>query len=112
MNIIDFGYVNKLLTGIWNFLVTFNSPMVRLGALLSIGLSIFTEVKNLWSSLFTRIDSLAVVATGNADFTPLSFLNYIFPFEELLTITAAWLSLYVLCAAIRIIKSFIPTIAT
>lgn len=85
---------------------------VVLGPLAAVVTMIFGYMTVLWNEMFARIDALILQASvGPLDFSPLSFLNYIFPIDDVLTCLTAYAALRVLCAAIRIIKSFIPTIS-
>ncbi|MBI2510513.1 MAG: hypothetical protein HYV96_00920 [Opitutae bacterium] len=67
---------------------------------------------SLWPTLFARIDALTVNATGGAlSFQPCGLINAIFPLAELLNFLVAYGALRLAAAGIRIVKSFVPTIA-
>lgn len=66
----------------------------------------------LWESLFTRIDGMiAGAAPGAISFAPLGLVNYVFPLDTLLTTVVTYAAIRLTCAGIRIVKSFVPTIA-
>ena len=71
----------------------------------------FTYFNDLWSDLFTKIDALVVPAGAAADFSPLSMANYYFPLDTVCTYIASYLTFIAACTVIRVIKSFIPTVA-
>ena len=72
----------------------------------------FNSVANtLWGQLFAKVDTLAAGTFGAADFSPCGLLNYVFPLDTLCTLISAYAAVVLVCAAIRIIKSFIPSIA-
>lgn len=77
----------------------------------TLGLAVFTFVNQMWATLFAKIDGLVAPAMGNADFSGLGMINYIFPLDTVCTYISAFMLLRVTCAVIRIIKSFIPTVA-
>lgn len=77
----------------------------------SVALAINNYINELWAELFARVDAMAVGATGMADFSPLGMVNYIFPLDTVLTFLTAYATLRAACAAIRVVKSFIPTIS-
>lgn len=67
---------------------------------------------DLWQQLFAHLDALVKPSVaGTVDFSPFTLCNYFFPLDTLCTLTTTFAALYVSASAIRIIKSFIPTIA-
>lgn len=81
------------------------------GALVTLS-SIYALANELWASLFARIDALIMPAVGaSANFAPLSLVNYVFPLDTVLQLIVAYAGLRAACAVIRIIKSFVPTVA-
>ncbi len=48
---------------------------------------------------------------GVADFSPLGLANYIAPIDTLLTLIVVYMSVRLATVSIRIVKSFVPTIA-
>lgn len=82
--------------------------LVALGAIIAI-IKFFNGV---WASAFDKIDSLVVASTPSSigSFEPMGLANYVFPLDTLLNLFASYLVARVACYAIRIIKSWIPTI--
>lgn len=72
---------------------------------------LFEQARAFWTTLFDKIDQLAVTSFGDASFQPLGFANYLLPLDWLCTQLVIWFGVYALCAVIRIIKSFIPTVS-
>lgn len=95
-------------------LVSSLSPTVRLLFLVGSGaLAFFNWLNAIWAALFSRIDAAASPAmlSLGVDVQPLSFLNYVVPLDTLLTLLTAYFAFKGVSALIRIIKSFVPTIA-
>lgn len=88
------------------------SPAVR--AVLGIGsvaLAINAYANQLWAELFLKVDTLAAGTFGEVNLSPCAFINYVFPLDTACTLLSAYAALVAICATIRIIKSFIPSIA-
>lgn len=83
----------------------------QIGALLAVVVAVLKLLNELWLDLFARLDSLTVGAFGTADFSPCSFINYIFPLDDVLNAITIYAALRIACAGVRIVKSFIPTIS-
>jgi hypothetical protein len=62
-------------------------------------------------SIISKVDQITVNLVGVADFSPLSLANYLFPLDQLLLYISSYLVLLLICAVVRIIKSFVPTIS-
>lgn len=93
------------------FLGLFNNPATSTGAILALLVPVFSTARALWSQLFQYMDQLAVTTFGNVEFQPLGFANYLLPLDWFCTQLAVWFGVYVLTSIIRIVKSFIPTVA-
>lgn len=103
--------MRTILTVIYNLLASMH-PALRVGlGVGSILIAFLQYINALWADLFARVDALAVGSTGVADFSPLGFVNYVFPLDTVLTFCTSYCALRLVCAAIRIVKSFIPTIS-
>lgn len=102
----------NLLIRVVRLLTTFQGPFAKLSALCSLALALWTFARDLFRELLARLDLIAVQATGNADFSPLSFANYLFPVDEFCVHLTVLCVLTLVTALIRIIKSFIPTLAS
>ena len=101
-----------LLAKLFTWIGTFG-PVVRIIlAVSTVGLTLYSFLSAVWVNLFAEIDSLVLpsMPTG-VDFSPLGLLNYVFPVDTLCTYVTALLALKLACTGIRIVKSFIPTVA-
>lgn len=81
---------------------------------LTVAAMIFTGVGSinfLWGRLFAYVDAIVGRAAGTSDFSGLSFINYVVPLDTMCDLLVWYAGLRLACAAVRIIKSFIPTIA-
>jgi len=98
-----------------NLLSNFALPMARLLTLLAIATAFWASSSQLYTSVITGGDALilpdALVSPTSADFRPLAFVNFLFPLTEMMALLTAYMAIYAAAAVIRIIKSFIPTIA-
>lgn len=103
--------MKTILTAIYNLFAGM-SPAVRVFlGIGSIAIAVNHYVNSLWMDLFGRIDAMAASSTGMADFSPLGLVNYVFPLDTMLSFVIAYGTLRTVCASIRIVKSFIPTIS-
>lgn len=100
--------LTKIAAFLYNLFVTAASPALKIATFV---IPFIAYTNTLWDGLFARIDGLVQVATGNADFSPLGLINYCFPLNVLLDYVIAYAALRTTCAAIRIIKSFVPSVA-
>jgi len=55
--------------------------------------------------------NVATNLTGVADFSALAVANYLLPVNQLIGYISAYISLLIVCAGIRIVKSWIPTVS-
>lgn len=97
---------------IGQIVVKFAHPIARMSAFITMCAGIYTGASGLIDQMIIAIDGL-VVSTGGgvADFRPLAFANFVFPLTETIALLLGWLALYLTAATVRIIKSFIPTVA-
>lgn len=73
----------------------------------------FQWLNSQWTVLLNKLDLLvAPSALGVLNVQPLGFLNTFAPITETLTMFTLWLAVLFTCIIIRVIKSFIPTVAT
>jgi hypothetical protein len=88
------------------------NPSIKLAvAFGSLILGVNTYAKEMWDALFARIDALAVGVVQGLDLSPLATMNYFLPLDLICSYLVAYLALRLACVAIRVIKSFIPTVA-
>lgn len=103
--IANLAQVYLILKGLWE-----RAPWLW-GSLVTLS-SVYALASELWAQLFARIDALIMPALGGtANFAPLSLVNYVFPLDTVLELVIAYAGLRVACTIIRIIKSFVPTVA-
>jgi len=101
------------LSAIYGLLASMN-PAIS-GALIAIPtvLGFFTFVHSQVAEMMTRIDSLTAVSSpGTISFSALGLIEHFFPFSETVTMFLAWIALLLVCSGIRIVKAFIPTVAS
>jgi len=89
------------------------NPLTTLAAsALTLVITVFNFFNVLWAELLTKLAALALPpATAVSVMQGFSFINYVFPVTELFTFCSAFMVLYLVCAAIRIVKAFLPTIS-
>ena len=103
--------MRTLLTAIYA-LMSSASPFFRYGlGMLTVALAVLQYFNGLWAALFAKTDTMVAGTAGTADFSALGLINYVFPLDTVCTFISAYAGVRLLCATIRIIKSFIPTIA-
>lgn len=90
-----------------------NPTVTALGSAAVAAGAAFAWVNEKWALLIARIDAMAVAAGGGSlNIQPLGFVNTFIPLQEACTYFTAWVALLLVCATIRIIKSFVPTVAS
>lgn len=89
------------------------TPALRAAILLGTSLAAFTTWLNtMWADLFARVDMYtAPLMEGVADFSPLALANYMIPLDTALNLTVLYAGVRLTTVAIRIVKSFVPTIS-
>ena len=104
--------MTKILFAILQSLSLLN-PFVTLGgAVLTLVLGLFNFFNSMWAELLGRLSAVTLpTGTAASVMQGFDFVNYVFPLSELFTFCSAFMAFYVLCAAIRIVKSFVPSIA-
>lgn len=71
-------------------------------------------VMGIWDQLQTAITSMDAIvfpmftAVG-VNVSPFAFMNYCLPLEESFALFVAWVNLWLLCAAVRFVKGWVPT---
>jgi len=105
------------LTAIFTFFTGLFGPTGTVGMTLFAGgitaLTFFTWLNSQMQLLITKVDALTVGSfAGTLNISPMGLLNTFIPLAETLTFFAAYLTVLGLCAVVRIVKSFVPTVAT
>lgn len=103
--------MKQTLTFLYNLFASMNPAVKSVLAVGTVALGVNSYMQTLWTELFQKVDGIAASSFGNADFSPCGFINYCFPLDTLCTFLSAYCVLTVVCAAVRIVKSFIPSIA-
>jgi len=101
-------YLSAILVGMAEL-----NPLVTAGlALGTFLLAVINFTNDMWSQLIAKMATIAMPGAIAAPVLEgLGFINYFFPVVELFTFVTAYCAVYGVCALVRIIKSFIPTVA-
>lgn len=102
----------KTLQAILGSLIALNPVVTGLTAAVTFAIGLMQFFNGLWGTLIAKIAALTLPAsTATLVVDGLSFANYVFPVTEFFAFFSLYCAAYVATAAIRIIKSFIPTVA-
>ena len=104
--------MKTLLTAILTFLTSLNPLVVSMFAVVTTVASMFAFMNALWSELFARIGLISGGTFGTVSLSGLQLIDTIVPLTEFCGYLSAYMTLLGVCAIIRIIKSFVPTVAT
>lgn len=75
-------------------------------------MSVFEYVNSMWSELLAKMAGLVLSPpTAALAIDGMAWFNYAFPLTEFFTFATAFAAAVATAAGIRIIKSFIPTVA-
>jgi len=100
------------ITAIYNLFASMHPAVRGVLGIAVLLLAINQYLNEQWASLFAKVDSIVAPSlAGTADFSPLGLINYVFPLDSCLTFMSAFAVLRGATAVVRIVKSFIPTIA-
>jgi hypothetical protein len=103
--------MKNVLLFLYNLVASMN-PVVKVTlAAFTILLSFSTYMDALWTDVFTKIGTLTAGTFGNLDFGSLTAINAVVPLDTFCTLATAYCALLVICTGIRIVKSWIPTVA-
>jgi len=101
------------LSALFAFISGLNPMFLSLFTATTSVLAGFTWINNHIAALMDKLDLLAQTSfSGTLNISPLGFVNTFVPLNEALTFFSAYLAVLTLCATIRIIKSFVPTVAS
>lgn len=102
----------QLVNWIITFLKNTNPLVVSLFTAVTALVTVWNLFTTMWASMFAKIDAMVVGAAGGSlSFSPLGLIDYIFPLTEMLNFIVAYAGIRLACASVRIVKSFVPTIA-
>jgi hypothetical protein len=101
----------KFLKFILDSLRELNPVVTGLLGAISLGIGVFNFMNELWGHLVAKLATLTLptplAATVISGF---GFVDWCFPFSELCTFITAWAAVFLICTAVRMIKSWIPFI--
>lgn len=107
------NFADSILT-LLRVLVKFSNPLTAtLGSVWAV-MGLYMGAQGHLDWVQEKISAVAELVTGfggAADFSVLSVANYLLPLNQLLGYIASYVSLLLVCAAIRIVKSWIPTVS-
>jgi hypothetical protein len=102
----------KVLQAILTALIQLNPTLTAVGTVMVFVTGFVPFVKSMWTLFVAKIAAFALPASLAATaVSGYEFMDYIVPVHELFTAITAYCAVWVAAAIIRIIKSFIPTIA-
>jgi len=102
----------KLLQKVIEVLVSWGPIGTSIAFVLGLFVSGMTYLNGLWDEVFLLVDNVLIPNFPAVyDFGPLTFANYIVPVDTTLNYCAGLFILKIACVAIRIIKSWIPTVS-
>lgn len=105
--------MKTLLTWIVAFLGTVNPAFASITLAVVSTLAAFTWLNTQWAAMLAKVDTLVAGSFGGVlSFQPMALCNTFMPLTEILTYLSAWLGVLVICTVVRVVKSFIPAIAT
>ena len=104
--------MTKILTLILTGIQSFTNPLSLVITIATLGIGLLKFINTMWAALFAKIVALTLpTAVVPSVLSGLGFADYVFPVHELFTFGVAYCAFYAACALIRIIKSFVPTVA-
>lgn len=105
--------MKTLLTAIFNFMSSVN-PLFTCIALVGVSVvSFFNWINTEWTAMLTKLDAVVQPTfAGTLSISPLGFLDTFIPLHETLTFFTIWLGILATAGAVRIVKSFVPTVAS
>jgi len=105
--------MKTILTAIYSLLASLNPAIGGLLVAVPTVVGFFTFVHSQVVELMTRIDTMPTITSGGAiSFSPLGLVDHFFPLSETITLFTAWLGVLLIASGIRIVKSFVPTLAS
>lgn len=75
-------------------------------------LAVFNWVKDMWTMLIAKLALMTTFSSAGLNFSGIGLINTFFPLTETLSLLTAYLGVLLIAAAIRIVKSFVPSIAS
>lgn len=104
--------MTKTLAAILESLKLMNPLVTISGGVFTFALALFNFFNAMWNEMLGKLAAVTLPpATAATVMQGFDFVNYVFPLSELFTFCSAFMALYLICAAVRIVKSFVPTIS-
>lgn len=75
-------------------------------------IALFSWVNSMWALLITKLAVLTTFTSLGMNFSGIGLINTFFPLTETLSLVTAYFALLGVAGIIRIVKSFIPSIAS
>jgi len=105
--------MKTLLTYIVGFLGTLNPAFASITLCAISTVAAFAWINQQWVAFLARMDTLVQTNfAGAISFDVFALCNTLMPMAEILSYLTVWMGVLVTCTLIRVIKSFIPAIAT
>lgn len=105
--------MKSILTAIFAFFSSLNPVFTAVSTGLVCLITAFQWLNDEWAVMVARIDTLAHASfAGTLDISPCALIDTFLPLHEGLTFFSAFLGVLGVATGIRIVKSFIPTLAS
>lgn len=105
--------MKTILSAIYATLAATNPVYVAIIAPALALMAFFQWLNQQMGNLITKLDTLTASSfSGTLNFSPFALLNTFIPLQEAITLFTAFLAVLLLCTVIRMIKAFVPTIAS
>jgi hypothetical protein len=105
--------MKTILTAFFNWAGALNPFLVAIFLVVTTLATAFQWLNSQWGVMIAKIDAMSVSAFGGSlDVSPLGLLNTFIPLVETLSLFSAWVAVLLLAASVRIVKSFVPTVAS
>ena len=101
----------KYLQALVDSFLQLNPIVTAATGMVTLIIALFTFTNEMWGVLVAKLATLVLpTAVAAAAVDGYAFIDYFFPAHETFAFLTAYLGVVGLCALIRIVKSFIPTI--
>jgi hypothetical protein len=101
----------KILTAILDSFKVLNPTVTAALALCTFLAGAFNFGNEMWSAVIAKVATLTLSEPMAVTvLTGFGFVDYCFPLNELFTFITVWGATFLICAAIRMLKSWIPLI--
>lgn len=104
----------NLILSIGSFLATRLGQIVTVSVIAAAIYTHFMEIINRIEATIAMADAAVAPSLAGAtglNIAPLGLINYVLPVDIMIAMLLAYIPFYALCAGIRLVKSFVPTIS-